>query len=96
MRKAVLLVLISLMFTSCLSTMVAPAEYVPAIEVPQEIIDALEDPASCAIAVLALRYEFGNSFLAHPSVKGNKQIATAVMEAFEESERTDPRHSRFR
>lgn len=32
MRKAVFLVLVSLMFTSCLSTMFAPAEYVPAMD----------------------------------------------------------------
>ena len=32
MRKAVLLVLVSLMFTSCLSTMFVPAEYVPAMD----------------------------------------------------------------
>ena len=32
MRKVFLLVLVSLMFTSCLSTMFAPAEYVPAMD----------------------------------------------------------------
>ena len=32
MRKAVFLVLVSLMFTSCFSTMFAPAEYVPAMD----------------------------------------------------------------
>lgn len=32
MKKAVLLVLVTLMFTSCLSTMFAPAEYVPAMD----------------------------------------------------------------
>ena len=36
MRKAVFLVLVSLMFTSCLSTMFAPAEYVRVIESPEE------------------------------------------------------------
>ena len=71
------------------SNYVPSEEYVPAIEVPQVIIDALKDPASCAIAVLALRYEFGNSFLAHPSVNGNKQIATAVMNALDESDAND-------
>ena len=36
MRKAFLLVLVSLMFTSCLSTMFAPTEYVRVIESPEE------------------------------------------------------------
>ena len=32
-----------------------------------------------AIAVLAVRYELGNSFYAHPNVEGNKQIRDAVL-----------------
>ena len=37
------------------------------------------DDALRAIAVLAVRYELGNSFFAHPNVKGNQQVTDAVM-----------------
>ena len=51
-------------------------------EVPEYELDEskFENPALRAILVLAVRYELGSSFFAHPNVEGNKQIATAVLE----------------
>ncbi len=40
-----------------------------------------EDPLIQAVCALEVRYDFGNSFFAHPSVKGNQQIRDAVMDA---------------
>ena len=40
-----------------------------------------DDPAVLACAVLAVRYELGNSFYAHPSTSGYAQITGAVLEA---------------
>ena len=39
----------------------------------------LADSATAAIAVLAVRYMFGNSFYAHPNIEGHTQIKDAVM-----------------
>jgi lysophospholipase L1-like esterase len=41
------------------------------------------DPAVAAVAVLAVRYELGNSFFAHPNEKGHDEITEAVMYALE-------------
>ena len=43
----------------------------------------LADPAVAAVAVLAVRYELGNSFYAHPNEKGHDEITEAVMYALE-------------
>ena len=45
--------------------------------------DLFKDPIIQAVAALEVRYDFGNSFFAHPSVKGNKQIRDAVMDVLE-------------
>lgn len=42
-----------------------------------------EDPLIQAVCALEIRYDFGNSFFAHPSVKGNQQIRDAVMNVLE-------------
>ena len=50
--------------------------------VPEYVLDENDfDPALRAILVLAVRYELGNSFFAHPNTKGNDQITAAVLEA---------------
>ncbi len=41
----------------------------------------LADPAVAAVAVLAARYELGNSFFAHPNTEGHDQITEAVMDS---------------
>ncbi|MBE6798496.1 MAG: hypothetical protein E7525_01780, partial [Ruminococcaceae bacterium] len=43
----------------------------------------LADPAIKAIAVLAVRYELGNSFFVHPNEKGHDEITAAVLSALE-------------
>jgi len=45
--------------------------------------DLLDDPAITAIAVLAARFELGNSFYAHPNEAGHDEITDAVMNALE-------------
>ena len=58
----------------------------PEITVNKELF---EDPLIQAVAALEVRYDFGNSFFAHPSVKGNKQICAAVMNALENGSDAD-------
>ena len=41
----------------------------------------LADPAVAAVAVLAARYELGNSFFAHPNTVGHDEITEAVMDS---------------
>ena len=60
----------------------APA--VPEYEVDESKFE--NEPALCAIAVLAVRYELGNSFFAHPNEAGHDQITNAVLDALEESD----------
>ena len=48
----------------------------PEITVNEDLFKDLGIQAACA---LEIRYDFGNSFFAHPSVKGNQQIKDAVM-----------------
>ncbi len=50
-------------------------------EVPEYVLDEsiFDDAALRAIAVLAVRYELGSSFFAHPNVKGNEQVKNAVL-----------------
>ena len=43
----------------------------------------LADPAVAAVAVLAVRYELGNSFFAHPNEKGHDEITEAAIYALE-------------
>ena len=50
---------------------------VPEYELDESIFE--DNDALLAIAVLAVRYELGNSFFAHPNVKGNKQVTNAVL-----------------
>ena len=52
----------------------------PEITVNTELFN---DPIIQAVAALEVRYDFGNSFFAHPSVKGNQQIRDAVMDVLE-------------
>ncbi len=53
-------------------------------EVPEYTLnESIIDPAVRAIAVLAVRYELGNSFFAHPNTTGHKQTADAIMAAIE-------------
>lgn len=60
-------------------------------EVPEYVLDEsqFEDPALRAILVLAVRYELGNSFFAHPNETGHDQITAAVLEALIESDADD-------
>ena len=57
-------------------------------KVPEYDLDesVFADPALCAIAVLAVRYELGNSFFAHPNEKGHDQITVAVLKALVNSD----------
>ena len=50
-------------------------------EVSEYVVDEciFADPALCAIAVLAVRYELGNSFFAHPSTEGHDEVTDAVL-----------------
>ena len=59
--------------------------------VPEYVLDetAFADPALRAIAVLAVRYELGNSFFAHPNVTGNKQVRDAVLATLKECKEKD-------
>ena len=45
--------------------------------------DLLDDPAIATIAVLAARFDLGNSFYAHPNEGGHDEITDAVMDALE-------------
>lgn len=50
----------------------------PEITVNEELF---KDPMMQSVCALEVRYDFGNSFFAHPSVTGNQQIKDAVMDA---------------
>ena len=54
-----------------------------------DVLQLLEDPAVAAVAVLAVRYELGNSFFAHPNTTGHDEITAAVMKALREGSQTD-------
>ena len=54
-----------------------------------DVLQLLEDPAVAAVAVLAVRYELGNSFFAHPNTTGHDEITAAVMHALREGSQTD-------
>ena len=58
----------------------------PEITVNEDIFKDLGIQAACALEV---RYDFGNSFFAHPSVKGNQQIKDAVMDVLENGSHAD-------
>lgn len=58
----------------------------PEITVNEELFS---DPIIQAVAALEVRYDFGNSFFAHPSVKGNQQIRDAVMDVLENGSHAD-------
>ena len=58
----------------------------PEIAVNEELFS---DPLIQAVAALEVRYDFGNSFFAHPSVKGMKQIRDAVMDVLENGSHGD-------
>ncbi len=58
----------------------------PEIAVNEEFFEDLGIQAACALEV---RYDFGNSFFAHPSVKGNRQIKDAVMDVLENGSDAD-------
>ena len=50
----------------------------------EDVLALLENDAAVrAIAVLAVRYELGNSFFAHPNPAGHDEITSAVMSALE-------------
>jgi hypothetical protein len=51
--------------------------------------DLFKDPGIQAACALEVRYDFGNSFFAHPSVKGNQQIKDAVMDVLENGSHAD-------
>ena len=61
----------------------------PEITVNEELFS---DPLIQAVCALEVRYDFGNSFFAHPSVKGNQQIKDAVMDALTGCGFGFPRH----
>lgn len=54
-----------------------------------EVLRLLEDPAVASVAVLAVRYELGNSFFAHPNTTGHDEITAAVMRALREGSQTE-------
>ena len=58
----------------------------PEITVNEELFS---DPIIQAVAALEVRYDFGNSFFAHPSVKGMEQIRDAVMDVLENGSHAD-------
>ena len=58
----------------------------PEITVNEELFS---DPIIQAVAALEVRYDFGNSFFAHPSVNGMKQIRDAVMDVLENGSHAD-------
>ena len=47
------------------------------------------DPLIQAVCALEVRYDFGNSFFAHPSVRGNLQIKDAVMDVLSNGSHAD-------
>lgn len=58
----------------------------PEITVDEELFS---DPLIQAVCALEIRYDFGNSFFAHPSVRGNQQIRDAVMDALTNGSHAD-------
>lgn len=58
----------------------------PEITVNEELFS---DPLIQAVCALEVRYDFGNSFFAHPSVRGNQQIKDAVMDALTNGSHSD-------
>ena len=58
----------------------------PEITVYEELFS---DPLIQAVCALEVRYDFGNSFFAHPSVMGNQQIKDAVMDALTNGSHSD-------
>lgn len=63
-----------------------PQGDVPEIDVNEALF---LDPGIQAVCALEVRYDFGNSFFAHPSVKGNQQIRDAVMRVLENGSDAD-------
>jgi hypothetical protein len=51
--------------------------------------ELFSDPLIQAVCALEVRYDFGNSFFAHPSVRGNQQIKDAVMDALTNGSHAD-------
>ncbi|MBQ8321615.1 MAG: hypothetical protein IJX92_04550 [Clostridia bacterium] len=58
----------------------------PEITVNEELFS---DPLIQAVCALEVRYDFGNSFFAHPSVMGNQQIKDAVMDTMTNGSHAD-------
>ncbi|MBR6744010.1 MAG: hypothetical protein IKM00_02190 [Clostridia bacterium] len=58
----------------------------PEIAVDEELFNDLLIQAVCALEV---RYDFGNSFFAHPGVMGNQQIKDAVMDVLTNGSHSD-------
>ena len=58
----------------------------PEITVNEELFS---DPLIQAVCALEVRYDFGNSFFAHPSVRGNQQIKDAVMDTMTNGSHAD-------
>ena len=58
----------------------------PEITVDEELFS---DPLIQAVCALEVRYDFGNSFFAHPSVTGNQQIKDAVMDVLSNGSHAD-------
>ena len=58
----------------------------PEITVDEELFNDILIQTVCALEV---RYDFGNSFFAHPSVRGNQQIKDAVMDALANGSHSD-------
>jgi len=58
----------------------------PEITVDEELFN---DPFVQSVCALEVRYDFGNSFFAHPSVTGNQQIKDAVMDALTNGSHAD-------
>ena len=58
----------------------------PEITVDEELFS---DPLIQAVCALEVRYDFGNSLFAHPSVTGNQQIKDAVMDVLSNGSHAD-------
>jgi len=56
----------------------------PAVMVDDVLELIKEEPAVAAIAVLAVRYELGNSFFAHPNPAGHDEITDTIMDALKD------------
>ena len=61
----------------------------PALMVDDVLALMKNNPAVAAISVLAVRYDLGNSFFAHPNTKGHDEITDAVMNALKNGSNAD-------